>query len=68
MSQFEVIEFLNNNNTNKYTTKELCLEFNVTRSSMGRVLAVCFKRGFINKEDIGNPFPIEYNYFVKVGK
>ena len=66
MSQFEVTEFLNKNKYIKYTSNELCNKFEITRSSMGRLLKICFKNKFIDREIKTNKFPLEYSYFAKV--
>jgi len=66
MSQYDIVEFLNNNKQDKYTCKELSKEFNITVSSMGRLLSICFKSRFIQREVKSQDFPIEYIYFTTV--
>jgi len=66
MGQFDVVEFLNNNSSNNYTCDELSKVFNITRSSMSRLLTSCFRHNFVERKMSSVRFPTTYSYFAKV--
>lgn len=66
--QYDIKEFLENNKDNKYTTNELSIIFNVTRSSITSTINKCIKSGWIEKEHANTRknYPYEYLFFAKV--